>query len=137
MEYQQSYEIASRKKIPKQMILITKRKQANTNQGLFILNAGESKFVVASTAVFPKAFIENLMTNCLYLFAKFLRTYNASNTVVSHSFFSQAISGVHQAASQVLSYVTSSDNLDTPAIDHFEDQLHAHYRFRRAVQCKD
>jgi hypothetical protein len=39
MEYQQSYEIASRKKIPKQMTLTAKRKHANTNQGLSILFA--------------------------------------------------------------------------------------------------
>ena len=39
MEYRQSYEIASRKKMPKQMTLTAKRKQANTNQGLFILFA--------------------------------------------------------------------------------------------------
>ena len=36
---QQSYEIASRKKILKQMTLTAKRKHANTNQGLSILFA--------------------------------------------------------------------------------------------------
>ena len=66
MEYQQSYEIASRKKIPKQMILIAK-KAGKYKPRTIHLKRWRVKFVVASTAVFPKAFIENLMTVSLSL----------------------------------------------------------------------